>query len=174
MLRRNTLKYVRPFGAWAPPKNLEELKARTPRPADWNLRPVWAVKKYCYYEPELLAQFKDPQHCRDCIDKIRSIRTDSSFFGDGGFTPPENEWWKLWGAEAALVAWAFLCQQIYYNFYMASNNPRMRKLVNKEWEEAINNSPWDHRSHCWLYSDMYGVCLGDLTSLGRKKFYIPC
>jgi len=48
-----------------------------------------------------------------------------------------------------------------------------RKVVNKEWEEAINNSPWDHRSHVWAYCDVYAASVGDLVLPGQRHFYIP-
>ena len=173
MLRRTTTTRVRPFGAWAPSKTLEELKSRTPRPKDFKLRDAWAGRNYVYYNPDHMAHFKDPQYYKDCLNKIRSSAVDHVHFTGQGTRPGYMNAWKLGGVSTAIFCSYIAMTQWFYGSYLPQNNSRWRKMMNKEWEEAINNSPWDHRTHVWLYCDIYAACLGDITSLGRKKFYIP-
>jgi len=77
---------------------------------------------------------------------------------------------SMWAATMA-VLYAFV--QWYYLQYVPANNPSWRKMMNKEWDEAINNSPWDHMSHVYQYVDIYACNGGDLITRGSKKFYIP-
>ena len=172
-MRRSTTRLVRPFGAWAPSKTLEELKARTPRPKDFKLRDGWTSRNYCYYNPESMAQFKDPQYFKDCLNKIRASAVDHNHFCGFGLRPGSNNGKKVCATSCAFLLLMLAITQWFYGSYLPQNNSRWRKMMNKEWEEAINNSPWDHRTHVWLYCDIYCACLGDITSLGRKKFYIP-
>ena len=163
----------RPFGVWAPATSIAELKARVPRPFDFTYKIHMFVKTYEYfYQPDLMAWFKDPQHFKDTTDTLRSMRTAEKFFGDG-CKWPAHAIIKMTVMVAIEVAIAWLFVVWFYTKYVPANNPTWRKTVNKEWDEAINNSPWDHMSHVWAYTDISGVTLGTASIRGKKKFIIP-
>ena len=173
MLRKTTVAHARPFGAWAPSKTLEELKARSPRPTDFKMRWSFLGRSQVYYNPALMAHYKDPQHFKDCLHKIIAQSTDRVHFFGNGLKHPSGYEAKQLVAMGLVIFFSLSVTQWLYGSYLPQNNSRWRKMMNKEWEEAINNSPWDHRTHVWLYCDVYSATLGDITSLGRKKFYIP-
>ena len=150
----------RPFGVWAPATTLAEFKARCPRPGQFSLKYLWFVRREVYYPPEAMAHFKDPQQFKDSVDTIRAMQQSDKFFGEGLKLP----------IHTALMYFGIYK---FYTEYVPANNPSWRKVVNKEWEEAINNSPWDHMSHVWQYSDTYASVIGDAAVAGKRKFYIP-
>ncbi|EPY39567.1 cytochrome c oxidase VII [Angomonas deanei] len=100
------------------------------------------------------------------------MRISDKLFGEGMKMPKRTIPLMLacLGTHAAILISGL---SYYYGVHMPANNPTWRKTVNKEWEEAINNSPWDHMSHVWQYSDHYAIVLGDTAAPGRRKFYIP-
>ena len=162
----------RPFGVWSPATTLSEFKARCPRFGAFSLRYIFAVRKEAYYAPEAMAHFKDPQQYKDAVDTVKAMSTSDKFFGEG-LKMPRHPWLKLGGVWIIHASLMWYGIHTYYTSYVPANNPSWRKVVNKEWEEAINNSPWDHMSHVWQYSDTYGVVIGNVVSAGKKKFYIP-
>ncbi len=165
----------RPFGNWAPALTMAEFKARTPRPsAFFKFHHIMGKygKGAVYYSPEAMAHFKDPQQYRDAVDTLRAMKYSDKLIGEG-VKPPPYVHVKAFGC--FLVVWAIVAAIInwMYGTYMPANNPSWRKIMNKEWEEAINNSPWDHRTHVWKYADVYAAALGDTVAPGQRKFYIP-
>lgn len=162
----------RPFGAWAPALTISEFKSRCPRFWEWRLIHYLQAKQHVFYSPEAMAHFKDPQQFKDAVDIVRRMRNSDNFWGDG-VKKPHNALIKIGGATLATLVFGFVLLHRYYTVYIPATNPSWRKVVNKEWEEAINNSPWDHRSHVWQYCDVYACCAGDITAPGQRKFYIP-
>ena len=162
----------RPFGWWSPALTVSEYSARIPRVWDWSLWWNWNLSSLVYYSPHAMARFKDPQQFRDTVDTVRRMAVSDKFFGSG-FKFGTNSLLKLFGVQAVMWAFLLFVTHRYYTVYVPANNPTWRKVMNKEWEEAINNSPWDHRSHVWMYCDVIGVCLGDCWTAGQKKFYVP-
>ncbi|ORC85731.1 cytochrome c oxidase VII [Trypanosoma theileri] len=162
----------RPFGAWAPATTLAEFRSRVPNMSSFSFRSVLNVRREVYYHPEALAHFKDPQQYKDAVDTVVAMRVSDKFFGEGNKLPRYAAI-KVAGALAVLGSAIFSVLRYYYCVYTPANNPTWRKVVNKEWEEAINNSPWDHMSHVWQYSDQYATVIGEASSSGRHKFYIP-
>ena len=162
----------RPFGAWAPAMTINELKARTPRPSQFTFRWLLDQRKEVFYSPEAMAHFKDPQQYKDAVDTARAMQVSGRFFGSG-IKPSHHFFAKVMAAGLVAFGFALACATYFYGTYLPANNPSWRKIVNKEWEEAINNSPWDHRSHVWAYCDVYAASVGDLTLPGQRKFYIP-
>lgn len=162
----------RPFGTWAPALTIAEFKARCPRFWEWRLMWYMQAKKYVFYNPEAMAHFKDPQQFKDAVDITRRMRMSDAFWGEG-VKRPHNSGIKVAGLVLFELTVVFLFLHRYYTVYIPAVNPSWRKVVNKEWEEAINNSPWDHRSHVWQYCDVYAACGGDVTAPGQRKFYIP-
>ncbi|KAH9599625.1 hypothetical protein LSM04_008936 [Trypanosoma melophagium] len=162
----------RPFGAWAPATTLAEYRARMPgiKAISYVLLP--RVRREMYYHPEALAHFKDPQQYKDALDTVVAMRVSDKFFGEG-VKLPRHTLLKLVGILSTFALSVFATIRYYYGVYVPANNPTWRKVVNKEWEEAINNSPWDHMSHVWQYSDQYAAVIGEAGSPGRRKFYIP-
>jgi hypothetical protein len=129
-------------------------------------------RRQVYYSPEAMAHFKDPQQFKDSVDKLKRMAFSDKFFGDG-MKRPHNLFIKSGLTMAFFFVWFGLTLQWFYGSYMPAVNPSWRKIMNKEWEEAINNSPWDHRSHVWQYCDVYAANLGSVTGPGQRKFYIP-
>jgi hypothetical protein len=162
----------RPFGVWAPATTLAEFKARCPRPGQFSIKYIFFVRREVYYPPEAMAHFKDPQQFKDSVDTIRAMQTSDKFFGEG-LKLPQHPWLKLLVVAALHTAALYYGLYKYYTEYVPANNPSWRKVVNKEWEEALNNSPWDHMSHVWQYSDTYAAVIGDAAAAGQRKFYIP-
>jgi hypothetical protein len=163
----------RPFGLWAPATTVSELKARIPRPFDFSLKLHMSVKKNEYfYHPDAMAWFKDPQQFKDTVDTLRKMRYSDKFWGDG-CRMPEGALWKTGLGVLGFVTPCWVFTTWFYESYMPANNPTWRKIKNKEWEEAINNSPWDHMSHAWGYSDAQGVNFGAASTRGKKRFIIP-
>nr|CCD13665.1 unnamed protein product [Trypanosoma congolense IL3000] len=162
----------RPFGTWAPATTLAEFRARVPGFRNFKL--VWAHKgrREVYYHPDALAHFKDHQQYKDAVDTIRAMRVSDRFFGEG-VKYPRHPFIKMAVILAMHGTLTYTCLRYYYGTHVPANNPTWRKIVNKEWEEAINNSPWDHMSHVWQYSDQYASSIGEAVSPGRRKFYIP-
>jgi hypothetical protein len=163
----------RPFGVWAPATTLAELHSRIPGWKDWSLKLHMSIKQHeYYYQPEALAWFKDPQQYKDAVDTLRKMRVCDKFFGDG-CKWPEHCAIKTAGCLSIIIGinYAFTCWV--YGSYAPANNPTWRKIHNKEWDEAVNNSPWDHMSHAWGYSDTQSVNFGCVTSGGPRKFIIP-
>jgi hypothetical protein len=172
MLSVTRTNLVRPFGAWAPALTLQEFKARTPRPSDFKIKWMFDQRKEVYYSPEAMAHFKDPQQYKDAVDTARAMQYTDRFFGHG-MKYPRHMHAKIFGMFAITFGTASLVASYFYSTYLPQNNPSWRKIVNKEWEEAINNSPWDHRSHVWAYCDVYAASIGDICLPGQRKFYIP-
>lgn len=162
----------RPFGAWAPATTIAELKARTPRPSQFKIRPMFEARHQVYYSPEAMAHFKDPQQFKDAVDKLRAMAFTDKFWGYG-VKEPHHVWKKTFAVQAVFAIGTLASMQYFYGTHMPAVNPSWRKIFNKEWEEAINNSPWDHRSHVWQYSDVYAAQIGSVVSGGPRKFYIP-
>lgn len=162
----------RPFGAWAPALNIAELKARTPRPSMFSAGFMFGSGKNVYYSPEAMAHFKDPQQFRDAVDTVVKMRFSDRPFGHA-MRPPPYVHIKCFGVFSILVAGMAAMQNWFYSSYVPANNPSWRKVMNKEWEEAMNNSPWDHRTHVWKYAEVNAACLGNTVDLGQRKFYIP-
>ncbi|KEG09406.1 cytochrome c oxidase VII [Trypanosoma grayi] len=162
----------RPFGVWAPATTLAEYRARLPSFRAFSLRWVWGGRREVYYHPEALAHFKDHQQYKDAVDTVRAMQVSDKFFGEGTKLPrhPILKLMVSFGLYASVV---YAGLRYYYGVYVPANNPTWRKVVNKEWEEAINNSPWDHMSHVWQYSDQYASVIGEAGSPGPRKFYIP-
>ncbi|AAZ10176.1 cytochrome oxidase subunit VII [Trypanosoma equiperdum] len=162
----------RPFGVWAPATTLAEYRARIPGMSNFKLRWVFGARREVYYHPEALAHFKDHQQYKDAVDTVRAMRTSDKFFGEG-VKLPHHPLIKM-GVILSIHGYlTYCCLRYYYGTHVPANNPTWRKIVNKEWEEAINNSPWDHMSHVWQYSDQYASSIGEAAALGRRKFYIP-
>ncbi|KAG5477514.1 hypothetical protein CUR178_05218 [Leishmania enriettii] len=162
----------RPFGVWAPATTLAEYRARIPNPFAYSFKWVYSMKKEVFYPPEALAHFKDPQQFKDAVDTVVAMRVSDKIFGEGQKLPRHPVLLMLMVlATHGFVLFSAL--RYYYGSHMPANNPTWRKTVNKEWEEAINNSPWDHMSHVWQYSDEYAAALGDTAAPGQRKFYIP-
>ncbi|EPY31770.1 cytochrome c oxidase VII [Strigomonas culicis] len=162
----------RPFGVWAPATTLAEYRARIPSPFAYSFRLIYLAKNEVFYPPEALAHFKDPQQFKDAVNTLRAMQVSDKIFGEGQKLP--KNW--LVPLAACLAAHAVILiagLQYYYGVHMPANNPTWRKVVNKEWEEAINTSPWDHMSHVWQYSDNYAAVLGDIAAPGPRRFYIP-
>ena len=162
----------RPFGWWSPALTINEYSARVPRVWDWTLWANWNVPALAYYNPHVMAKFKDPQHFRDVVDTCRRMSHTDRFFGHG-WKYGSNSLLKGGCAIGFFMSFLVFITHRYYTVYVPANNPTWRKVMNKEWEEAINNSPWDHRSHVWMYCDVTGVTMGDVFAGGQKKFYIP-
>ncbi|KAH8605625.1 hypothetical protein ERJ75_001596100 [Trypanosoma vivax] len=162
----------RPFGIWSPATTLAEYRARIPGLNAFRLRTFRSAQREVYYHPEALAHFKDPQQYRDAVDTVRAMRVSDRFFGEGQKLPRKT-FLKICGLISIQFALTYACLRYYYGTHVPANNPTWRKVVNKEWEEAINNSPWDHMSHVWQYSDQFAACIGDTGSPGPRKFYIP-
>lgn len=162
----------RPFGAWAPALSMAELKARTPRPWHFRITRMLNLRDECFYSPEAMAWFKDPQQYKDAVDTCRKMKYSFSFFGDGN-KQAHNQRLKIAAIMGAFSIVDLMFMRWIYASYLPANNPSWRKVMNKEWEEAINNSPWDHRSHVWQYCDVYAASLGDIIGPGQRKFYIP-
>lgn len=162
----------RPFGAWMPAMSLAELKARTPRPSMFLFKTHFQMRNEVFYQPECLALFKDPQQFKDAVDTSRIMMISDNFFGDG-MKPGHNMWLKMGGFSIIMFAFATAIANYFYGTYLPTNNPSWRKVMNKEWEQAINNSPWDHRSHVWAYCDVYAASVGDLVLPGQRHFYLP-
>ena len=162
----------RPFGQWAPALTIAEYKSRIPRLWEWKYMFYLQARKQVYYSPEAMAYFKDPQQFKDAVDTARRMKVSDKFFGDG-VKYPNNVGLKVFTMFSLTALFGFALLHRYYTVWIPANNPSWRKVMNKEWEEAINNSPWDHRSHVWQYCDIYACCLGDVASAGQKKFYIP-
>ena len=163
----------RPFGVWAPATTIAELKSRVPRPFDFSMKVhMWVRKSDYFYHPDALAWFKDPQQYKDTVDTLIRMRHTDKFFGDG-CQWPTHPILKTLGLLAAVTGANYMVVVWFYTKYLPANNPTWRKTVNKEWEEAINNSPWDHMSHVWAYTDISSVTLGNAATRGRKKFIIP-
>eukprot|EP00759_Apiculatamorpha_spiralis_P032486 PhF_6_TR33873/c1_g1_i1/m.49709 len=163
----------RPFGVWHPATTLAELRARSPSFTDMRFVPIYKLKQETYYSPESMMWFKNPQTFKDHVDRLKSMAYTNKFFGEGfKFSPYMHV--KVQGVVGTIaLANASFCWY-YYNKWIPARNPTFRKIVNKEWEEAMNNSPWDHRTHVWAYSTAHAVHLGHLTDRGgNKKFYIP-
>jgi hypothetical protein len=162
----------RPFGAWAPSLSINELKARTPRPSAFQARNLFSARSEVYYSPEAMAHFKDPQQFKDAVDTVRKMQYSDRFFGYG-LKDPAYLWPKVFAVQLGWTVLAGAIVSWLYGTYIPQTNPSWRKVVNKEWEEAINNSPWDHRSHVWQYCDVYAASVGDVILPGQRKFYIP-
>lgn len=162
----------RPFGVWAPATTLAEYRARIPSPFDFSFKWIAAAKREVYYSPEAMAHFKDPQQFKDAVDTVRAMRVSDKIFGEG-YKLPKHAFVKLLGIVGLQSLVLFVGIKYFYGTHMPANNPTWRKVVNKEWEEAINNSPWDHMSHVWQYSDQYAVNIGNSITPGRRRFYIP-
>ena len=162
----------RPFGVWAPATTLAELKARCPRPGQFSLKYIFYARHEVFYPPEAMAHFKNPQQFKDAVDTVRAMSRSNRIFGDG-LKLPHRHWSKL--SVIVFGTWAAVYLSLYqfYSVYIPANNPTWRKIVNKEWEEALNNSPWDHMTHVWQYSDVYATVLGEAAVAGQRKFYIP-
>eukprot|EP00009_Paramoeba_aestuarina_P006145 CAMPEP_0201516348 /NCGR_PEP_ID=MMETSP0161_2-20130828/7701_1 /ASSEMBLY_ACC=CAM_ASM_000251 /TAXON_ID=180227 /ORGANISM="Neoparamoeba aestuarina, Strain SoJaBio B1-5/56/2" /LENGTH=120 /DNA_ID=CAMNT_0047913447 /DNA_START=163 /DNA_END=525 /DNA_ORIENTATION=- len=119
-----------------------------------------------------MAYFKNPQAFRDHYDRIKSLKYTDKFFGEG---LKESKYFnaKIYGIVGTIqiinlaMTWYFYCR------FVPATSPTWRKFMNKEWEEAINNSPYDHRSHVWHYSNVCGATLASVVQAGSKKFYIP-
>jgi len=162
----------RPFGVWSPATTIAELHARTPSWRDARFVSIYKLRGEAHYSPETMAWFKNPQAFKDHIDRIREMRYSDKFFGQGFKYP------RQMAAKVALVTGSLILLDLgitwfFYNRWVPARNPTWRKIVNKEWEEAINNSPWDHRTHVWAYSNIVAMNLGATTLPGPKKFYIP-
>ncbi|EPY35006.1 cytochrome c oxidase VII [Strigomonas culicis] len=115
---------------------------------------------------------RTPTQFKDAVNTLRAMQVSDKIFGEGQKLP--KNW--LVPLAACLAAHAVILiagLQYYYGVHMPANNPTWRKVVNKEWEEAINTSPWDHMSHVWQYSDNYAAVLGDIAAPGPRRFYIP-
>ncbi|EAN95980.1 cytochrome oxidase subunit VII [Trypanosoma cruzi] len=162
----------RPFGVWAPATTLAEYRARVPNLSAFSLKWIYSAKREVYYHPEALAHFKDHQQYKDAVDTVRAMSVSDKFFGEGQKLP-RRPVVKMMGALLIEGLLVYAVIRYYYGVYVPANNPTWRKVVNKEWEEAINTSPWDHMSHVWQYSDQYAAVMGDTASPGPRKFYIP-
>lgn len=162
----------RPFGVWAPATTMAEFRSRMPTLSSVTFRSIWSARRSTYYSPEAMAHFKDPQQFKDAVDTCRRMMVSDKFFGEG-VKLPHNHVLKLLGCFAVhslLVYWSLV---YYYQSWLPANNPSWRKVVNKEWEEAVNNSPWDHMTHVWGYSDIASTNIGTAVGVGVRKFYIP-
>lgn len=163
----------RPFGVWAPATTLNEYKARVPGPGAFYFRIFMQIKKHeYYYHPDAMAWFKDPQTYKDAVDTLRRMKVSDKFFGEG-YKLPHHALLKLAGIFVFGVSCAGLVTNYYYTRYIPANNPTWRKVVNKEWAEAINNSPWDHMSHVYQYTDISAANLGNVQVRGKRHFIIP-
>ena len=162
----------RPFGVWSPAQSIAEFKARCPRLGDFAISLIMNSRKEVHYHPEAMAFFKDPQQYKDAVDTCRAMRRSHYFFGHG-VKLPTHPLIKAVGCLAVSGGMIWGGVHYYYAVWVPANSPTWRRFMNKEWEEAINNSPWDHMSHCWLYSDQTGAVMGNATTAGRKKFYVP-
>ena len=162
----------RPFGVWAPATTLAEYRARLPNPFAFSFKFLYSGKREVYYAPEAMAHFKDPQQFKDAVDTVRAMRVSDKFFGEG-IKLPRHPIVRIASILAVHLGLLFAGIRYYYGTVTPANNPTWRKVVNKEWEEAINNSPWDHMSHVWQYSDTYAAVLGDTAAPGKRKFFIP-
>lgn len=162
----------RPFGVWAPATTLAEYRARVPNFTAFAFQFVGSARREVYYHPEALAHFRDHQQYKDAVDTVRAMRVSDKFFGEGQKLP-RMFLIKLLGTLGLYGLAVYSGLRYYYTVHVPANNPTWRKVVNKEWEEAINTSPWDHMSHVWNYSDQYAAVLGDAVAPGRRKFYIP-
>lgn len=162
----------RPFGAWAPALTMNELKARTPPITAFKYTFMETGRNMVYYSPEAMAHFKDPQQFKDSVDKLKRMSKSDKFFGEG-MKRPHHTLLKIAGVLSFFVVGNAMILQWFYGTHMPAVNPSWRKVMNKEWEEAINNSPWDHRSHVWQYADVYAANLGSVVGPGQRKFYIP-
>ena len=162
----------RPFGVWHPATTIAELHARTPSWKDGRFQSMYKMRGETHYSPETMAWFKNPQAFKDHVDRIKEMRFSDKFFGQG-FKYPRYHSTKVFGCVCFLTSINMSLTWYFYNRWVPARNPTWRKIVNKEWEEAINNSPWDHRSHVWTYSNVHAAHLGSVSTHGAKKFYIP-
>ena len=162
----------RPFGTWHPATTVAELRARTPRWRDFSFHRWSTLNKETFYHPETMQTFVNPQAYRDFIDRLRTFKHSDKFFGEG---VKESNYFnaKVFGAVSLYGAVALSCTWYFYNVIVPTSSPTWRKFMNKEWEEAIDNSPWNHMSHVWEYSNICSAALGSVVSAGPKKFYIP-
>lgn len=162
----------KPFGAWHPAMTMAELKARTPRLSQFSVMAMLGKGRQVYYSPEAMAHFKDPQQFRDSVDTVRKMMYSDKITGHG-MRPCRQVHAKTFVLFLGISAVMLWMMNWFYSSYVPANNPSWRKVMNKEWEEAINTSPWDHRTHVWKYCDMSAACLGDAVAMGQRKFYIP-
>ena len=162
----------RPFGVWAPAQTIAEFKARCPRLGDYTLKTLGQARSEIYYSPEAMAHFKDPQTFKDAVNTLRAMRVSDKFFGEG-LKMPRNPYIKLAGVFAVQFFLTWNAVNYYYTSYLPATNPSWRKVMNKEWDEAINNSPWDHRTHVWQYADVTAANIGNVLVAGQHKYYIP-
>ena len=162
----------RPFGTWHPATSIAELRARTPRWRDYNFIRWGKVNKENFYHPETMQHFVNPQAYRDHYDRLKTFKYTTKFFGDG---VKESQYFnaKIFGAVSLVSMINVGLTWFFYNRWVPATSPTWRKFMNKEWEEAIDNSPWDHRSHVWAFSNVCSASLGSICSAGSKKFYIP-
>lgn len=161
-----------PFGTWAPATTMAEFKARCPRITDLKFPSMSSARAETYYNPEAMAHFKDPQQFKDAVDTTRRMMISERFFGEGVKMPRYGKA-KLLSLLAIHSGLIYVSLTYYYTQWLPATNPSWRKVVNKEWEEAMNNSPWDHLTHVWGYSDRATINLGVGAGRGQKKFYIP-
>ena len=162
----------RPFGTWHPATTIAELRARTPAWRDFRFVPLWRLHQETYYHPETMAMFKNPQAFRDHVDTVKNMKYSKKFLGDG-VKFHRHMWMNCLLVMMVQTVVNMGLIWYYYNRWVPATSPTWRKFMNKEWEEAINNSPWDHRSHVWQYTKISAAHVGCLTSAGSKKFYIP-
>lgn len=162
----------RPFGVWAPATTMAEYRARLPNIWDFRLHWIYSGRREVFYSPFAMAHFKDPRQFKDAVDTVRAMSISDRLFGEGQ-KRSRHMFLVVAGSITAIWLSVFFILRYYYSVYMPANNPTWRKVINKEWEEAISNSPWDHMSHVWQYSDQYGATIGDASAPGPRHYLIP-